>query len=345
MNILVCSRVSFPALQRYLPDWNCLNSLGHSVSIWPPVAGLAECKEPDVVFSMSVSVMEETFEAMQRYPKALLFCYNWDCYEWVWDNPRAGEYDYHRYGDLLKRANLVWVPSLCTGLRAAQWWGLDQTKVILSSCPYWDYPETTCDECSGNTGYYDRPNGERYLSDPEDGTKWRRCVTCDGRGKVGGTSQGDYALCALREIPDPWWGKFEAACEKLGIPYRMPKHELSYEEYQATVANCRFLVSPLYELSTGGLTLIEGYYLGKPCLLSNSRWHGGSDYFGPNATYFEHGNEQDFMDKLLAMWQNPPQLDVNECQRWVKDNFSDRRMIEDMLNDVTRYQLIHRTPT
>lgn len=41
----------------------------------------------------------------------------------------------------------------------------------------------TCNECSGNGGYYDRANGERYLSDPEDGTLWQRCEACNGTGE------------------------------------------------------------------------------------------------------------------------------------------------------------------
>lgn len=45
-----------------------------------------------------------------------------------------------------------------------------------------DVLRVTCNGCSGNQGYYDRANGERYLSDPEDGTEWQRCEDCEGSG-------------------------------------------------------------------------------------------------------------------------------------------------------------------
>jgi len=47
-----------------------------------------------------------------------------------------------------------------------------------------DVLQTTCGECSGRGGFYDRSNGERYLSDPEDGTEYQKCNECGGTGKV-----------------------------------------------------------------------------------------------------------------------------------------------------------------
>lgn len=47
-----------------------------------------------------------------------------------------------------------------------------------------DPQRVTCWECSGNGGYYDRPNGDRYLSNPRDGTQWQRCPECEGSGFV-----------------------------------------------------------------------------------------------------------------------------------------------------------------
>lgn len=286
MNFLICSKVSIPAKDRTLPAWEYLRSLGHNVWVEHP----RYCPgRPDAIISMGVTIMEETFAALARYPGTPLFPFNWDCYEWVWTRPRPGEYDYRRYGELLKQAAEVWVPSRCTGERTRQWWGLKNWHVILSACPWWDWPD----------------------------------VRDDG-----------YILCALREIPDPHWGRFEKACEELRLPYRMTKHEVSYEEYQQAVAGCRFLCSPLYELSTGGLTLLEGYYLGKPCLLSDSPWHGGRDYFGDRATYFQHDDEEDFRRRLKEMYDAPPMLNVAECRQWITEKFSDQRMIDDMLTRV-----------
>lgn len=139
---------------------------------------------------------------------------------------------------------------------------------------------------------------------------------------------GGYAMCALRHLPDEWDTKFEEACTELNIPYSRPDHGLPYEGYQLTVAHCRFLVSHLHEASTGGLTTLEGYYHGKPVLLSNSEFHGGRDYFGQRARYFQHGDVEDFKRQLQDMYHNPPVLDRAECRAWVENNFSDLRFVQ-----------------
>lgn len=288
VNVLVCSKVSIPAKDRTLPAWEYLRSLGHTVVVEHP-DGASPSFEPDVIISMGITIMEETFEAIARWPSAPLFYYNWDAYAWVWTNPRPGEYDYKRYGDLLRKATEVWVPSECTLRRTKQWWDIDNVEIVLSACPYWDYDDVE-DEC--------------------------------------------YALCCLREIPDPYWGMLEKACRELRIPCMMTQHEATYEQYQKAVAHCRFLVSPLYELSTGGLTLMEGYYLGKPCLLSDSQWHGGKDYMGKRAEYFRYGDYEHFKFKLSSMYNDPPVLNRDECKRWVVENFSDQRMIDDFLHRI-----------
>jgi len=247
---------------------------------------------PDAIVSMSISRMEDTYRATDKYPDAPLFAYNWDCYEWVWTNPRPGEYDYKRYGELLKLATEVWTPSHCTSERTEQWWGIKNTHRILSACPYWDYEDVR-----------DR----------------------------------NYVLCALREVPDPYWGRVEEACDDLGIPLIMTLHEATFEDYQRQVAQCKFIVSSLHELSTGGLTIMEGYYHGKNCLLSNSKWHGGIDYMGQRAHYFQHDDYNDLKDKLWSLYQDTPILHVKDCQNWIKENYSDQRMMDDMLKRISKY--------
>ena len=299
MDFLVVSQISIPAKDRTLPAWEYLRSLGHRVWVEHP-RGRAVIGKPDIIISMGVTVMEETFLAINKFPDALLMCYNWDVYEFIWEPGHEGkvqakhasrpnEYNYVRYGELLRQADEIWVPSICTGERTTQWYGLENWHVILSACPWWDYDD----------------------------------IQDDG-----------YALCTLRHLPDPWDTKFEEACAQVGVPYMRTDHDLSWEGYQRAVAHCRFLVSHYYEASTGGLTLMEGYYHGKPVLLSNSHWCGGSDYLGPLAKYFEWGNVDDFKEKLLSMHSHPPVLDRGECQQWIKTRFSDQRMIDDMLERV-----------
>lgn len=288
MNILVISRISIPAKDRTLPAWEYLRSLGHTITVEHPDSVPSDVK-PDALISMGVTIMDETFRAKERWSDVPLFCFNWDVYEWVWTNPRPGEYDYARYGDLLRLAAEVWVPSGCTGLRTEQWYGLYNWHTILSACPWWDYDD----------------------------------VKDDG-----------YLLCTLREIPDPQWDWFERGCQELDIPYHMTKHECDYTEYQQEVAHCRALVSHCYELSTGGLTLMEGYYHGKPSLLSNSPWHGGKDYMGDRAEYFNYGSFAAFKQKLQQMYESPPVLDRQECRNWVTSNFSDEQMVTQMLERI-----------
>jgi hypothetical protein len=283
MKIHVCKAENIEGTSRSIPDWSIAEQQGHQINTFNG--------KPDAIVGMSISQMDKTIAAIERWPSVPLFCYNWDCYEWVWLSPRPGEYDYRKYGELLKKAAEIWVPSVCTGKRTTQWWGLKNWHVILSSCPWWDYNDTT------------------------------------DRG---------YALCCLREIPDPWWSKFEQACKELNIPYRMTRHEQSYEEYQDAVAHCRFLCAPLFELSTGGLSLMEGYYLGKPVLINDSEWNGGRDYFRDRALYFKHGNFVNFKNMLMVISN---QTSANryltvDHKKYITQNFSDARIVDDMLRRI-----------
>ena len=280
MKVLVLSKTSIPEANRTIPDWD--PSWVTAVTESPHGVGFT----PDAIISMGVGVMQQTYSAIERWPDALLFCYNWDCYEWVWERPRPGEYDYDRYGELLKTATEIWVPSACTASRTHQWWHLP-SKVIFSSAPYWDHSVTP----------------------------------------------GDYALCTLRRIPDQDWDLFEQACESLGIPYRMTNHEATYAKYQKEVAGCKFLVSHLYEASTGGLSLLEGYYLGKPVLISSSSWNGANEYFQGRGTRFTSIPKLK-LDGLKAaidiFYTNAaPQVEPDHKQ-WVIDNFSSSVMVAKM---------------
>lgn len=284
-NLLVLTAVPVSGTNRVIGDWSYARFLGYNVTLWPERPRV----RPDAVVCMSISRMAEAYEARRQWPDVPLWCYQWDAYEWVWSNPRPGEYDYGRWGELLRQSREIWVPSVCTGQRTREWWGLDNWRVVLSSVPWWDPPGPVTDE--------------------------------------------GYLLCSLREIPDPWCNRFEQACEELGIPYRRSNHTLSWEEYQRTVAGCRALVSHYYELSTGGLTLLEGYRLGKPVLLNASPWHGGIDYFGNRAQYFREGDYADFKHCLQELWTNPPAVPA-DAREWVEDRYDDGRFIRTMLERI-----------
>lgn len=302
MVILVVSRISIPAKDRTIPAWEHLRKLGHTIIVEHPNSPKVN-RTPDAIIGMGVTIMEETFAAMKRFPGVPVFLMNWDVYKWLWQEGKEGtvqarhesrknEYDYVKYGELLSLAKEIWVPSKCTGLRTQQWYGLTNWHTILSSIPYWEYPN----------------------------------VRDDG-----------YAYCALREIPDPHWSWFKDACDELGIPYRMTEHSVSYEEYQKTLACCSFIVSHCYELSTGGLSLLEGYYLGKTCVLSDSKWHGGRDYLGDRAIYFNGDSYTNFKETLKACWFNKRRKMALDHRDWVPWKYSDESMVTKMMERIEHH--------
>jgi hypothetical protein len=290
MRILVLSKLSIPALNRTLPQWDYACECGHDVLV-TDVIDEAKSFSPDVIIAMGVGVLYQTEWAFKRWPNVKRLAYQWDRYSWAVKRPRPGEYDYNLWGELLKQCNEIWVPSECTGHQAAEWWGLTNWHVIRSCVPTW--------ECSD-------------------------------------VSDHGYALCTLREVPDDYWGLFERCCEELGIPYKMTVRDIPRAEYERDVAHCRFIVSHLREMSTGGLSLLEAYYHGKPVLMGNSPYHGGRDYFGERATYFQHDDAEDFKAKLFHMIQKPPKLDRAECRRWVSENFHDSVMVNQMLDRISK---------
>tara|TARA_R110002020_G_scaffold211550_5_gene417759 strand:- start:1850 stop:2713 length:864 start_codon:yes stop_codon:yes gene_type:complete len=100
------------------------------------------------------------------------------------------------------------------------------------------------------------------------------------------------------------FGWLKKACKELDIRLVESLHKASEEEFKKIIANCSFLVCEYYEASTGGLTLLEGYNLGKPILISDSKYMGGRDYFGDDAIYFKHDSYDNFKHMLLELWNN-----------------------------------------
>jgi hypothetical protein len=107
----------------------------------------------------------------------------------------------------------------------------------------------------------------------------------------------------MRKYPDPNKDAVRDACKELGIPCVESATSLPWPKFQKTVAGARLLVSAYYEASTGGLTLLEGYRLGKPVLLSGSPRNGASEYFGDRAYYFEwNSNEFSSKETPMVLW-------------------------------------------
>ena len=127
------------------------------------------------------------------------------------------------------------------------------------------------------------------------------------------------------------FGWLKRACSELSLPVKESLNILSETDFQNMIACCSFMVCEYYEASTGGLTLVEGYRLGKPVLVSDSVYMGARDYFGDKATYFIHNNYEDFKVKLKSMWDNTPKLNVEECKKHT-DQFKLSAMVNNMIN-------------
>ena len=115
-----------------------------------------------------------------------------------------------------------------------------------------------------------------------------------------------YIVHVMRPYPhDPQNDWLDKACDELQIPLKKPNHKLSENEFQSLLANCTFTSCPYWEASTGGLTLIEAFNLGKPTLVCDSPYMGARDYFGDHAVYFEEGNFEDYKNKIKLLFDNP----------------------------------------
>jgi hypothetical protein len=141
---------------------------------------------------------------------------------------------------------------------------------------------------------------------------------------------GGYAVDVMRKYPDPNRDLAAESCVVMGIPIIETKTATPWEAFKTNIAESRFLISAQFEASTGGLTLMEGYWHGKPALISNSPRHGGIDYFGDRATYFQWDNPVLFRQALCRMYDNTPVVDIDEARTWIMQEYSEYAMASRM---------------
>ncbi len=140
-----------------------------------------------------------------------------------------------------------------------------------------------------------------------------------------------YVYNPLRNYyKDPNYGWLDRAGKILNIPIYKSEHRLAELQFQEKILGSSFMVCEYYEASTGGLTLLEGYYHGKPVLISDSPYMGAIEYFGDRAFYFKHNNFDDFLEKVNDMWYNTPKLDLN-FTRTIEDELSLEKMVDKMV--------------
>ena len=139
---------------------------------------------------------------------------------------------------------------------------------------------------------------------------WARFFNYKGQIK-----DGRYILNPIRPLKwDKNYGWLSRACEELNIPLQAPQHKLSEEDFQRTIAECSFMCCELHEASTGGLTLMEGLNMGKPSIVSDSKYMGAIDYLGDLGIYFDDTSYENLKQTIKETWENPPVLDLNKCK-------------------------------
>ena len=129
-----------------------------------------------------------------------------------------------------------------------------------------------------------------------------------------------YALQALRKNPDKHIDWYEDACKDAEIPYKTVwAKELSEAEYRPILAHAKFLVSAIFEMSTGGQFLTEGAFLGKPILASNNPYVGARDYFGDTIAYYQWDDFNDLVEKISDMSNGILTTDVEGAKKKVME--------------------------
>lgn len=145
-----------------------------------------------------------------------------------------------------------------------------------------------------------------------------------------GVSTGNYTVDVVRRYPDFCSGEVQQACIATSIPLIESQNTLQWDEFRSTISNCKFMVSGQFEASTGELTLLEGLWHGKPSLIYNSLRHGGVDYLGNRATYFQWDNQLLLRKALIQITDHTPVIDVDEARTWITKEYSNFSMAERM---------------
>lgn len=143
-------------------------------------------------------------------------------------------------------------------------------------------------------------------------------------------TRGDYVVDVMRKYPDRNADAVRWACNALGIPVIETATKTPWEEFKKVIAGARLLVSAYQEASTAGLTLLEGYYLGKTVLLSDSLRNGGRDYFGDRASYFKWDSRRELTEQVSFLYNSPLVSSREEAAGWVKETYSEAAMARPM---------------
>lgn len=245
-------------------------------------------EDADFIFCASISVMNMA-QAARRNSLKPLVVYCWDYYLWAHQGKHTS-WNWQRYAQFLKEANLVFVPSAAQQLRLSELLGIDSV-VVKSGIPTYS-AETT-----------------------------------DGR----------FILDPLRYYPEENRDWAERAATQLGIPLIHSEHGYDQEEFRKLVSSCTFMTSCVREASTGALTLMEGLWLGKPSLVSDSPYQGARDYVGKYGTYFKYDDFDDLVAKMKDMWEMPSFFDLSNVREYMRKEFTYDAMAKNLHENIRRH--------
>ena len=253
-------------------------------------------RDCDLFLSLQMGDHTGLLAMHKQAPEIPFITYVWDCYEWIWTHARG--YDWKGYGELCKMSDVVLVPSEGQRDRLLQHWDIPKTKsrVVPAYARLFDYDDV---------------------------------------------KDGGYVCDPLRTIPDRHNGWAERACTELSIPYQhggRGKGSVgkSWDDYKKFIAHSSFIICPWYEASTGGMSLVEGYNLGKDVLICNSPYMGARDYFGERATYFQP-DYNSFKNNLAVMWETrhlKEKVDLEDRQNFCFDEFSLDTIVDNLLEEL-----------
>jgi hypothetical protein len=265
----------------------------------------------DMAFIGSWRFYPQSREFRRLHPGKPVVQYNWDIYPFQVNEktdprrdrtgrarPTANATRWGEYLQELRYATEVWVPSQGVVDRTHQFAGR-RVKCHVVKC-------------------------NAYLWELEDRlTDWWQVNNVD--------LSKPYVVDVMREYTgEPMVGAVREVCEQLGIPCVQTNHKLTFDEFRCTIAKASLLVSAYNEASTGGLTLLEGYALGVPVLISDSHYQGANDYFGDRAYRFRAGDKEDLSLMIRAAMGVLPggPISGKSCiylhgspRAWVEENY------------------------
>lgn len=225
--------------------------------------------ECDVIFCASIAKMSQA-QTIHTQTNKPLVVYCWDYYIWAHEG-RHHSYNWGKYADFLREADLIFVPSTSQQLRLKEL--LNLNSIVIHT---------------GITTHDTPISDERFILDP------------------------------VRYYPEENRTWAEDAAKELNIPIVHSEHQYSEADFRKLLATCSFLTCAYREASTGGLSLMEGLYLGKPSLVSNSPYMGAKDYLGKYGTYFQYDDFNDLKAKMKEMWEKPQTFSIEETREYME---------------------------